>query len=268
MLTGKYRKRSFLRFDVGIDLGRLTAELDSIPGSAWASSYWGDVHCSVGTLLLRGGNSGTQFDFACEEVFDHPLLADLPYMAGLIGDEGPFGRAKYAFIFRMLPHGVSLVHKDRAPVWREHFRIHVPILSNEAAVLVARERALHFAPGAAWTFDNDDLHGFVNGPTERVHLIMDVPLTPRMEERIDGAEFLEGDLAPEKVAAINAKDRFTTASYPGDQAVRQTIKTLRSYGWADNRVADYLNQREIPTKVFGTEWTPGAVAEVAPAGVG
>ena len=35
-----------------VDVDRLRAEYDSIPGDAWGVSYW-DVHCSIDVLLLR-----------------------------------------------------------------------------------------------------------------------------------------------------------------------------------------------------------------------
>ena len=40
-----------------IDLPRLRQEYASIPEDAWMASYWGTIHCSVGMLLLRGGQS-------------------------------------------------------------------------------------------------------------------------------------------------------------------------------------------------------------------
>ena len=68
MLPPEYRKKNFLRFDVPVDLDGLVGEYNAIPSSAWATSYWGDVHCSVGMLLLRGGTSGTERDFYSDEV--------------------------------------------------------------------------------------------------------------------------------------------------------------------------------------------------------
>jgi len=59
-------------------------------------------------LLLRGGNKGNEVDFFSEEVFDMPILKDLPYIEHLIGEDGPFGKAHYAFIFKMKPNAVTL----------------------------------------------------------------------------------------------------------------------------------------------------------------
>ena len=88
MLPDKYKKQSFLKFFIEVETKKLIDEFKAIPDSEWSSSYWGNVHCAVGTLLLRGGNKGTQADYAAKEVYDHKLLTQCPYIESLIGPEG------------------------------------------------------------------------------------------------------------------------------------------------------------------------------------
>lgn len=264
MLPDGYEKVSFRRFAVEIDFDRLMADYVSIPDQAWANSYWGDVHCSVGMLLLRGGNTGTPEDFYCEQVSDNDLLAGLPYIESLLAENGPFGGANYAFFFKTKAHGVTLIHTDLMDIWRDMYRIHVPITSNPEACLVAEDKVQHFEVGYAWTFDNHSNHGVVNGGTERVHLIFDVPFNPVLKRCIDAAKFFPGKDNPEYVQKIRQKD-VAIASYAGDVVIRKGIGILRSQGLDDAQIADFMNSKGMPTKRRAeTDWTATTVAEMLP----
>lgn len=263
MLPATYKKRSFLKFSATIDIGKLLEEFNSIPGPEWASSYWGNVHCSVGSLLLRGGNTGTEEDYAAKETHDHALLEHLPYMNELIGTEGPFGKASYAFLFRMIPNGVTLAHQDLNDAWKDKFRIHIPITSNDDAVLISNQKMINFTPGHAWTFDNYSMHGVVNGNTERAHLILDVPLNEKLKKEIDDAEFIEGWEDKDKLEMIYNKNHMIP-SYPGDKSMREMLITLRSYGWDINKIIAFLNHKKIPTKQYGEKWTKQSVIALHP----
>jgi hypothetical protein len=173
-------KRSFLKLPVSVDVERLLDDYRSIPAVCWTTSHW-HVHCSSDMLLLRGGQAGTKDDFVATVVSDAAILANLPYIAWLLDEAGPFGRATYAFLFRMKPTGVSSPHIDRNPAWKEPLRIHLPITSNDEAFLLCEGRAKHLAVGEAWTFDNQAMHAFVNGTTVRTHLILDVTRNPKLD---------------------------------------------------------------------------------------
>lgn len=269
MLPDNYQKRSFLRFDTPVDLSRLTEEYHSIPEDAWQASYWGSIHCSVGMLLLRGGNSGTEHDFFSEQVDDSPLLDTLPYMRSLMEEDGPFGKANYAFIFRMEPNGLTQAHRDMIEKWSDMFRIHFPIESNPRARLISDGYSQHFAPGHAWSFDNSSWHGVVNGATERVHLIMDVQFNPILKDQIDKAEFVQGEKRDDLVRKIEAgkKDRD---SYPGDQFVSNAIRQLRGQGLNNRQIAEAFNAKKIPTKRYFIKnrrqqvkkWNEGMIGEI------
>ncbi len=201
---GSHKKRSFLKLPVSIDVERLLADYRSIPALAWAPSYW-DAHCSSSMLLLRGGDTDTEQDFMAHEVSDRSALAELPYFRWLLGEDGPFGNATYAFIFRMKPLGLSRPHVDSAPEWEEPFRIHIPLATNDDAFLLSEGRAKHLAVGEAWTFDNQVMHGALNGNTVRTHLIFDVPDNPRLDALLHAAEFDPG---------IEDPERWQRAQYP------------------------------------------------------
>ncbi len=145
-------------------------------------------------LLLRGGNKGTDEDFCTDDVSNSPILEKLPYISTLLSEEGPFRGAVYAFIFRTKPHGITRAHYDDNQAWMRKVRIHVPIISNDRAVLLSEKRAMHFAVGSAWTFDNQTLHSVVNGDKTRVHMIFDVNPNPKLAEMMAKATFDPGEI--------------------------------------------------------------------------
>lgn len=252
MLPETYQKRSFYRFDVPVDLARLREEYHSIPESAWQASYWGDIHCSVGMLLLRGGESGTEQDFFSDAVSDSPLLEQLPYMKSFLVPDGPFGEANYAFLFRMEPNGLTQAHRDMIEKWKDMFRIHVPITSNARARLISDGYAQHLSPGYAWSFDNQSWHGVVNGAAERVHFIFDIKFNDKMARQLDRATFVQGEKREDLVRKIEAGKKMRV-SYPGDQFMGAAVRELRSQGLNDDQIANAFNAKKIPTKRYFTK---------------
>jgi len=256
VLPANYRKRSFLRFNAPIEQDRLLADYQSISEDAWMSSYWGNVHCSVGMLLLRGGGTGTPEDFYSDEVHDQPLLSELPYIRELIDSDGPFGKAEFAFLFRMEPDGVTLAHNDYMERWHDLYRIHVPVITNNRAYLIAEGRSQHLAAGSAWSFDNQSRHGVINGPQTRIHLIFDVPFSDAIAARIDDAEHLPGKKKSGHLEKIDSKVK-ARASYPGDVEVKEAIASLRGRGLDDDRIAEFFNAKQIPTRHYDVKQPKG-----------
>lgn len=259
MLPENYSKRSFLKFNCDIDANKILQEFESIDNNVWESTYWGNVHCSIGMLLLRGGNQGTEFDFFCDTVFDKPILNSLPYINSLIGDDGPFGRASYAFIFKMQPNGVTLTHQDTIEKWYDLYRIHIPIITNSDAHLIVNRRSKHLELGHAWSFDNQADHGVVNGGSERVHLIFDVPFSAKVAKQLDAADCLEGENIDEHLQKISRQNK-AVESYPGDDFMRNGILTMRRQGKTSNQIAAFINSKRIPTKSYPiSEWNAAMV---------
>lgn len=249
MLPDGYKKTSFLKFDFRINTKKLEKEFQSIPSDSWESSYWGNVHCSVGMLLLRGGQDGTENDFYSDQVYDQSILHQLPYIEQLISEEGPFGKAIYAFIFRLKPNGVTLLHQDLIKKWEDMYRIHIPIITNDGAFLIAGGKSQHFEVGSAWTFDNQSDHGVVNGNHERIHLIFDVPFSNKMSLIIDNAEYLSGKTIQKNIDEIEETSKVIL-SYPGDQVMQSAIKKLRANGANDSQIATFFNMKLIPSKSY------------------
>lgn len=188
-------KRSFLRLPASVDTGRLLEDFKSLSPSAWSAARW-EVHASTRFVLLRGGVSGQPEDFTTDEPVDGPLLAKLPYLHWLLSPEGPFGKVRYAFLFSLRAGGTTLPHVDKAPVWKDLYRIHIPVVTHDRALLFVDGFAKHFQAGEVWTFDNQAEHGGINQGPERVHLIIDVAPCPKLEALVADAAWDEGRPEP------------------------------------------------------------------------
>ncbi len=247
MLPQGYEKKSFLRLNVEYDEVRLLDEYTSIPEESWANSYWGEIHCAVKVLLLKGGDKGTEQDFFAEQTQINPILEKMQYISHLISDNGPLGRVTYAFLLRMKPFGVALKHVDLIEKWFDLYRVHIPIITNSEAALVSNEKSMHFSSGYAWTFDNQSEHGAVNGPEERVHLVMDVELSQKFMELIDNSTYFEGKVNQENLRRIT-DNSLIIPSYPGDIIIQAEVSKYRNLGFDDIAISELFNAKGIPTK--------------------
>ena len=162
----------------------------------------------------------------------------------------------------MKPGGVTLKHRDLMEVWKTMFRIHIPIYTNQDAVLISDGYAQHFSCGTAWSFDNYSDHGVVNGDTDRVHLILDVPFNPKLQQQIDQADIVQGEYSEKHLMVINDKSK-STPSYPGDKQVITGIEMLVRQGLSNHMIAQFLNDKKIPPKsATNNLWDENMVAAI------
>ena len=241
-------KVSFLKLPVEIHIQRLLDDFGSVPESLWCPSYWPVTHDAVEIILLRGGTTGTEEDFCTTDVSDHSILDALPYFRLLMSTHGPLGRSFFAFLLRMPSRGVTRLHWDGKPIWKNLYRVHVPIETNREALLVVEgQRGQHFRMGEAWTFDNQALHGVINGEGRRTHLILDVPdSNEKMSAARRKAQVIAGEPVPDsewrKVSSTSPLDERSEKAY---QSLLRMINGYY-YSWMVNvaarlRLADRLS---------------------------
>ncbi|MDM4771752.1 aspartyl/asparaginyl beta-hydroxylase domain-containing protein [Solimonas sp. SE-A11] len=263
MLSPEFPKRSFLRFAVVIDVAALQDECLRITSRSWLANGSEDIHPATTMCVLRGGQQGDARDICEGEPHDHPMLESAPELRRLLAVDGPFGGARFAYLFRVAAQGVSLSHVDNAREWQDNYRIHVPVFTNPGAFIVAQDRSLHFGLGSAWSFDNSQPHGLVNGDAARVHLLMDVGFNQTLRRRLEEAEFLHGEEYPEHQARIRDKT-LRRAPYPGDVAIREAIARNRADGVSDAIVASMLNLQRIPARdPDALCWTADMIARLS-----
>ncbi|MCE9521134.1 MAG: aspartyl/asparaginyl beta-hydroxylase domain-containing protein [Alphaproteobacteria bacterium] len=254
-----FAKRSFLKLPVAIDAKRLVDEYNGIPADAWGVSHW-DVHCSIDVLLLRGGTTGKADDFTTRAVANAPIVSQLPYIASLLAEEGAFGGAVYAFIFRTKPNGITRAHQDDHEAWETSLRIHMPIVTNDGAVLLSEGFAKHLCVGEAWTFDNQVQHSVVNGDEVRVHMIIDVLPNTKIETLLKNATFDPGVRDPERWAltgGLDASGRVLPLVFAGGEPL--TIKEKKALGLKEDGFATRVTHIGKKGRLLGVALRPADI---------
>lgn len=233
-----FKKRSFLKLPVEIDIKRLVDEYNSIPEEAWGTSFW-DAHCSIDVLTLRAGTNGDDTDYITDNVSDNPILKDYPYMSWLLSEDSPFGKSLYVVMFRMRPKGITRIHPDNHEAWETTQRIHIPLTTNPGAFLMAEGRAKHIPVGEVWTFNNQELHSVVNGDTMRCHMVIDVRPNPKLKKLMEGAVYDPGEQRP---------DLWEQTGGPG--VLHRVLPMI--FGWARPLSAKEKRENGLPREGFGS----------------
>lgn len=137
-------------------------------------------HWATQSIYLRGPRAFTFEDYFMDTgAFPVPGPEDVEDAAAnlvsrllVMTNAGELGRV---LIVKLPPGGVLIEHVDEG-VYAEHYeRIHVALATNERAVLVCNDEAMHVPVGEAWWFDHRAPHTARNmGDSERVHLIVDL----------------------------------------------------------------------------------------------
>jgi hypothetical protein len=252
------KKQNFMRLPIWIDGGKLLRDFAAIPDSAWGVSHW-DVHCSIDVLLLRGGDRGEAADFFTQDIKNNPVLEKLPYIASLLEPNGPFGGAVYAFIFKTKPNGITRAHRDKKEEWHRAVRIHIPIVTNPGAFLLAEGRAKHLEVGEAWTFDNQSTHAVVNGDATRVHLIIDVNPNPKLIALMSGATIDPGEPDPERWQRAAAHLAARPAHLKIAQEKPLSLQEKKERGVAVDGFATRIVRVNFMGRLLGTPLRPGDI---------
>jgi aspartate beta-hydroxylase len=113
-----------------------------------------------------------------EDFEDTPLMSRTPYIAAMLRDWNVPVRSVRLL---KLPAGASIMeHRDTYHGFEYgQLRLHVPITTNPDVVMCIRGQKWHWPAGEAWYGDFGSLHEVHNnGPSDRVHLVVDVLVTP------------------------------------------------------------------------------------------
>jgi hypothetical protein len=174
------------RLPLQVNAARLQAEVAALPEILWAGTGGRvGVHRAAQAIFLRG--------FAPAEgnkpIEDRAQLADMPYAAEIITNLIP-GAAQRCLLAR-LPAGARVTgHIDLAPYFAKTIRIHVPVVTHDAAWMYCGGLAFRMAPGEVWAINNSSTHGVWNAHATdpRTHLICDFLPTPELLEQLLQAE--------------------------------------------------------------------------------
>jgi Aspartyl/Asparaginyl beta-hydroxylase len=175
------------RLSLRIDAERLRAEVEAIPAELWLSRGGRvGVHDAAQAIFLRGY---APYERNPLPIGDREALARVPYIRTLIHEQIPAAPMR-CLLARLPGGGVIKAHCDQTEYFDKTIRIHMPVISNDAAWMFSRGSSYRMLPGEVWALNNSAPHGVWNGDPQaaRTHLICDFLSSPGLLDLLAHAE--------------------------------------------------------------------------------
>ena len=160
----------FLQLPVAFDATALAREVDALGEEAWRPHPQGYPGNSALPLVSVEGDPTS--DAVRGPMRPTPLLLACPYLMQVMGSIGAvWGRSR---LMRLSGQAEVSPHVDINYYWREHMRVHVPIVTQPTVRFMCGGASINMAPGECWIFDTWRLHRVHNDDQRaRIHLVAD-----------------------------------------------------------------------------------------------
>jgi len=160
----------FLQLPVSFDAQALAQEIEALGESAWRPHPQGFPGNSALPLVSVDGDPGS--DAVRGAMRPTPQLQACPYLMQVMHSLGAvWGRSR---LMRLAGQAEVTPHVDINYYWREHMRVHVPIVTQPTVRFECGGAILNMAAGECWTFDTWRRHRVHNDDSRsRIHLVAD-----------------------------------------------------------------------------------------------
>src|SRR3954451_9793992 len=160
----------FLQLPIRFDAARLAQEVAAIPESAWRPHPQGYPGNDALALITTEGDPAS--DARAGAMGPTPHLLACPYLMEVLETLGAtWGRSR---LMRLSGDAEVTPHVDTDYYWRDHMRVHVPIVTQPTVRFRCGGEEVHMAAGECWVFDTWSLHSVHNDATQsRIHLVAD-----------------------------------------------------------------------------------------------
>ncbi len=160
----------FLQLPILFDAARLAEEITAIPESAWRPHPKAFPGNHALPLITTDGDPSS--DARAGAMAPTPHLLACPYLMQVLGDLGAtWGRSR---LMRLSGDAEVTAHVDTDYYWRDHMRVHVPIVTQPTVRFLCGGEQVNMAAGEGWIFDTWSLHSVHNDATRaRIHLVAD-----------------------------------------------------------------------------------------------
>jgi uncharacterized protein (TIGR03032 family) len=162
--------RAFIRLPFAVNTELLDAEISHLDDAVWKAHPDNAPGNTAVPLVAAHG------DPANDDVFGPmratPYLESLPYTRRIFAAlDSVIGRSR---LMRIEEEHDLYEHVDLAYYWREHLRVHVPVVSDPSVEFWCGGETTHMAPGEVWIFDTWRRHKVINPANHsRIHLVID-----------------------------------------------------------------------------------------------
>jgi uncharacterized protein (TIGR03032 family) len=192
----------FVRLPIRVDAAVLDAEIAALGSDAWRAHPEGAPGNTAVPLVAHRGDPGD--DRAKGVMAPTPHLDRLPYVRRVLGAlDSVIGRTR---LMRIEEEGELTSHIDTNYYWRDHLRVHVPVVTTPDVRFECDDEQVHMGAGEVWVFDTWRPHRVVNpSGTPRIHLVVDTVGGPNLWRRID-----QPDGVPDEVGVNGAEPPLVT----------------------------------------------------------
>ena len=174
----------FLQLPISFDADALAAEIAALGEGPWRSHPQGFAGNSAMPLVARVGDPGS--DAVSGPMQPTPQLLACPLLMQTMATiGGVWGRSR---LMRLSGNAEVESHVDVDYYWREHVRVHVPIVTQPEVRFECGSAAIHMAAGECWLFDTWSRHRVINSAERsRIHLVADTVGGPGFWDLVAGA---------------------------------------------------------------------------------
>jgi hypothetical protein len=160
----------FLQLPILFDADRLAAEVNAVSPDAWRPHPRG--YPGNDALPLVTTNGDPLSDARDGAMAPTPYLLACPYLIHVLHRLGAtWGRSR---LMRLSGNAEVTPHVDTDYYWRDHMRVHVPIVTQSTVRFLCGDEEVNMAAGECWVFDTWAPHSVVNDATRsRIHLVAD-----------------------------------------------------------------------------------------------
>lgn len=160
----------FLQLPISFDANLLAGEIAALSEAAWRPHPQGFPGNSAIPLVSRDGDPNS--DEVSGPMRPTPQLEACPYLMQTMATiGGVWGRSR---LMRLSGQAEVTAHVDIDYYWREHIRVHVPIVTQPDVRFECGTAAVHMAAGECWIFDTWSRHRVINSADRaRIHLVAD-----------------------------------------------------------------------------------------------
>ncbi|MEA2946821.1 MAG: hypothetical protein QOI40_2151 [Alphaproteobacteria bacterium] len=191
-----------LKLPVAFDPERMARDLRALGGADWIGHFltdrfegdWDVIPLrgpkdAIHPVMMIATTPGTKA-FADTEAF-----AACPYLREIVDSFGADIRA--VRLLRLTPGSVLLEHTDHEYTDDDGtVRIHIPVVTNPDVVFLLNGTRVPMEAGSAWVLRLGDPHSVANnGATDRVHMLVDLTMNPRLEALLREAAYLAASTA-------------------------------------------------------------------------
>jgi len=174
----------FLQLPIAFDAAVLEQEIAALGESVWRPHPQGFPGNSAVPLVARDGDP--QSDAVQGPMRPTPQLESCPYLLQVLHSLGAvWGRSR---LMRLSGQAEVTAHVDIDYYWREHMRVHVPIVTQPEVRFHCDNAVVNMAAGECWIFDTWRPHKVINSAERsRIHLVADTVGGPGFWDLVGGA---------------------------------------------------------------------------------